>query len=289
MDVVPCLIGQVPLEPSRPTYPGFVAEDAGNRPSNTPVAVTTDDLVGELARLRTEVEALRSENERLRRFVPADISGVAAAHQQIWSPSLFGPEPSPATLPPITAASPLAERLGLLRSLFRPREDVYAHRWEGRNGRTGWSPVYKGGFAGRRAPKPEYLPLTDDALAAHVEGQLVIGIYPLLQGDRTGFVAVDFDKGSWALDALAYVDAAQQAGVPTALEVSRSGRGTGFDCPNGGHPGGGTLRGPPPDPAGSAATRDRPERPRADADGGHLRIAGVDAGRSQAPRQPPQS
>ena len=52
-----------------------------------------------------------------------------------------------------------------------------------------------------------------------------MGIYPLLRGDRCALLACDFDKGTWALDALAYLDACHANGVPAALERSRSGNG----------------------------------------------------------------
>src|SRR5690606_37499403 len=52
-----------------------------------------------------------------------------------------------------------------------------------------------------------------------------IGIYPLLRGDTCALLACDFDDGSWALDALAFLDECHSAGVPAVLERSRSGDG----------------------------------------------------------------
>jgi len=51
------------------------------------------------------------------------------------------------------------------------------------------------------------------------------GVYPLLEDETTWFLAADFDEGSWQEDARAYLAACQDAGVPAALERSRSGRG----------------------------------------------------------------
>jgi len=73
--------------------------------------------------------------------------------------------------------------------------------------------------------KKEYLPLTDEVLARHLRGEATIGIYPLLPGDTCTLLACDFDQGTWALDALAYLDACHRAEVPAALERSRSGNG----------------------------------------------------------------
>jgi hypothetical protein len=115
--------------------------------------------------------------------------------------------------------------VALLRSLFGARSEVYAARWEsGSTGKTGWSPATRGGWSKRRSAK-DYLPLTDDVFAAHLRGESTIGIYPLLHGDTCALLACDFDKGTWALDALAYLDACHANGVPAVLERSRSGNG----------------------------------------------------------------
>ena len=52
-----------------------------------------------------------------------------------------------------------------------------------------------------------------------------MGVYPLLPGDRCALLVCDFDTGTWALDALAYLDACHANGVPAVLERSRSGDG----------------------------------------------------------------
>jgi hypothetical protein len=49
------------------------------------------------------------------------------------------------------------------------------------------------------------------------------GDYPLLPGDVCTLLACDFDKGTWLLDALAYLDACHANEVPAVLERSRSG------------------------------------------------------------------
>ena len=67
--------------------------------------------------------------------------------------------------------------------------------------------------------------LTADVFASHLRGTRPSGIYPLLRGDTCALLACDFDKGRWALDALAYLDACHANGVPAALECSRSGNG----------------------------------------------------------------
>jgi hypothetical protein len=62
-------------------------------------------------------------------------------------------------------------------------------------------------------------------LAAHLSGQMHIGLYPLLDGDRCWWLAADFDGPEAMFDALMYLKAARALQVPAALEVSRSGTG----------------------------------------------------------------
>jgi hypothetical protein len=71
----------------------------------------------------------------------------------------------------------------------------------------------------------DYLPLTTDVLAAHLKGEVHVGLYPLLDGDRCWWLAADFDGQDALVDALMYVKAGRAFQVPVALEVSRSGVG----------------------------------------------------------------
>jgi len=172
----------------------------------------------ELART---VDELRVENARLRGLLGLD-SRAGDGHRHAWAPTLLA---APAERPVVDASSGEAEKVALLWSLFGARSDVYATRWENTStGKAGWSPAVRGGWSKRRSPK-DHLPLTDDVLLAHVRGEQTVGIYPLLPGDRCTLLACDFDKGTWALDALAYLDACHANGVPAVLERSRSGDG----------------------------------------------------------------
>jgi superfamily II DNA or RNA helicase len=172
--------------------------------------------------LLAEIEELRAEVARLR-----DLLGLAERtgdeHQRSWAPTLFaGANPTRE----VTQASPSAEKLELFRSLFGARSDVYAQRWENQNsGKSGWSPAVRGGWSNKTRKAKDYLPLTDDVFASHLRGDTTIGIYPLLPGDTCALLACDFDDGSWALDALAFLDECHTAGVPAVLERSRSGDG----------------------------------------------------------------
>jgi superfamily II DNA or RNA helicase len=171
--------------------------------------------------LLREVEALRVENARLRGLLGLD-RRPREGHADAWAPTLLT---DPAEQPVVDDSSAWEDKLGLVRSLFGARSDVYAHRWESvSSGKSGWSPATKGRWSKGRPPR-DHLPLTDEVFAAHLRGEQAIGIYPLLRGDTCTLLVCDFDKGTWALDALAYLDACHRNGVPAALERSRSGNG----------------------------------------------------------------
>ena len=128
------------------------------------------------------------------------------------------------------------EKITLFRGLFRGREDIYAVRWEGRGGKSGYSPAGVMDWRAIHAARPEerkrvarktrmLLPLTPDAIRKHLTGKQTIGIYPLLPDETCWFLALDFDKKSWMADAAAFLETCRQFRVPAVVERSRSGNG----------------------------------------------------------------
>lgn len=177
-------------------------------------AAGPDDLMAELRRLR-------AENARLRSMLGLD-ERQPDGHAVAWSPMLV---PEAPTSPAVDRHSSNDAKVALLASLFGARSDVYAIRWENAStGKSGWSPATRGGWARNRTAR-DCLPLTADVFASHLRGDTTIGIYPLLRGDTCALLVCDFDRGTWVLDALAYLDACHANGIPAALERSRSGNG----------------------------------------------------------------
>ncbi len=167
------------------------------------------------------VGKLERENARLRGLLGLD-ERPTDGHLTAWTPTLFS---HAAELVEIDDDSSEEEKVELLRALFGARSDVFAIRWENLStGKSGWVPAVRGGWS-RSKSRKEYLSLTDDVLLAHIRGDDTVGIYPLLPDDTCALLACDFDKGTWALDALAYLDACHANGVPVVLELSRSGHG----------------------------------------------------------------
>jgi len=182
--------------------------------------VTGPSKPDELAVALAEIESLRAENERLRGLL--GLTRDREAEPPVaWEPTLFAPA-VPAR-PAVDRRSSPSDKIGLFRSLFAGRDDV---RWQNdRSQKSGWSPAVVGGWANSKRPDREYEPLTDAVIERHLAGEVSAGLYPLLRNDCCRLLACDFDGGSWALDALAYLDACCQAGLPAVLERSRSGDG----------------------------------------------------------------
>jgi hypothetical protein len=173
-------------------------------------------LDNELSALRDEVSRLRAENDRLLRLL--DLTPQQARQPGPVQTGVFDGVPGP-----VNASSPASTKVAFFASLFDSRPDVYALRWENaRSGRAGWVPAVRGGWRkGVPAAERECLPLTDEVVTAHLSGELELGLYPLLDGDRCHWLAADFDGSNAMLDALAYLKAAREVGASAALEVSR--------------------------------------------------------------------
>jgi len=186
-------------------------------------------LKAELEKAIAECERLREENARLkRRDGQTPVTWASRAEQT------SAHNTNVRTSATVTANSPPELKVALFRSLFRGRDDVYALRWEGRGGRTGYSPAGirewdQAPSAGRGKKKSfrhsKLFPLSEEVIRDHLLGKQTIGLYPLLQDDTCWFVAVDFDKKTWESDACAFLKMCHEAGVPALLERSRSGNG----------------------------------------------------------------
>ena len=180
---------------------------------------TTD---ARLADALAECERLRQENYDLRKRLELPL--VESATQSTASTFEFN-----STVAVVTSKSSPDEKVKLFRSLFRGREDVYAARWEGRSGKTGYSPahrkIWSNSFQKRPDEPKEYFPLTDQVIHDHLTGKLTAGVYPLLSNETCWFLAADFDKTTWQDDVRAFLQTCADWNIPAVPERSRSGRG----------------------------------------------------------------
>ncbi|MGY4492794.1 TOTE conflict system archaeo-eukaryotic primase domain-containing protein [Pseudomonas sp. TE3610] len=136
---------------------------------------------------------------------------------------------------PSTQALDTDGKLALFRSLFKGRTDVYPLRWEGKTGKSGYTPACANEWRPGICEKPrikcgdcsrrQLLPVTDEVIYRHLAGTEVVGVYPLLGDDTCCFLAADFDEAEWRADAVAFVQSCEALDIPVALEISRSGNG----------------------------------------------------------------
>jgi superfamily II DNA or RNA helicase len=130
-----------------------------------------------------------------------------------------------------------ADKVGLFRSLFRGRLDVFPTRFVSKKtGKPGYAPacankwepglclLKSGGKCGDCANQA-FIPIDDQVVTDHLKGRHVIGCYPLLEDETCWFLAVDFDKNSWKEDVKAFAETSRSLSVPVAIERSRSGDG----------------------------------------------------------------
>ncbi len=177
-----------------------------------------------------EARLAELDAERARLVVRIDV--LRTAETTPYAPAISVP---PA--PPVGVAVPItqAEKVALFAAMFRGRTDVYPRRWENaRAGKTGYSPhcarEWKPGCEKPRVKCGEclvkaFVPVTDRVFIDHLQGAIVAGVYPLVEGDRCPFVAVDFDGHGWQSDVAAFAETAAATGLPVAIERSRSGDG----------------------------------------------------------------
>jgi superfamily II DNA or RNA helicase len=181
--------------------------------------------MSELEEAFQEIQRLRLENSELKKRLGLPDAAVHESpvddSQETSLPSSLESEP----LPKADSHSSSQDKINLFRVLFKGREDVYPALWMNQStGKKGYSPACENPWVGKGKPK-QYLPLTDQVVQDHLSGKKTIGVYPLLKDNTCRFLACDFDKAGWELDALAYLQSCASYGIPAYLEKSRSGNG----------------------------------------------------------------
>ena len=200
-------------------------------------------MTAELEKALQEIERLRQENAQLRKKLGIKVSepksdygesgpssgepdSRAVETQEFGTHGGHGLSMSAASPPSVDSNFSSGEKIKLFRTLFRGREDVYAVFWfSERTGKKGYSPACEDPWSTRKGKAKRYLPLTDKVILSHLTGEQIVGVYPLLKDDTCWFLACDFDKEGWMLDALAFLNICKDYGVPAYLERSRSGNG----------------------------------------------------------------
>mgnify|MGYP001584719432 CR=1 FL=1 len=181
--------------------------------------MTPSDDTNSLKEALTECARLREENRRLKALLGTQERG----------------NPLQSKTTAITNDSSADAKIAHFRSLFRGRADVYPVRWEGKNGKSGYSPACANEWDRALCRKAQvkcsdcenrkFFPVTDEVIQGHLKGSHTIGVYPMLRDETCWFLAVDFDKSAWREDAGAFLETCMELAVPAAIERSRSGNG----------------------------------------------------------------
>jgi len=182
---------------------------------------------GELAHLEARLAELDAERAALRVRI-AELRRPTAAQTTI---AVSIPAASVGAAPATADA-----KVALFASLFRGRPDVYPRLWTNqKKGTKGYSPACLNEWDRPLCQKPRvrcgecphqsWDPVSPGVILDHLQGQHVIGVYPLLRDERCHLLAIDFDKASWTDDVLAFAETCRAVGVPAAIERSRSGNG----------------------------------------------------------------
>jgi superfamily II DNA or RNA helicase len=127
------------------------------------------------------------------------------------------------------------DKINLFMSLFKGRSDVFAKRWQNKKGQSGYSPLCLNEWVPGVCNKPRikcskcdkklYSALNEAMIEKHLQGDMVIGIYPMCLDETCSFLAIDFDNKGWEKDISVIRDTCDQIGIPVAVERSRSGNG----------------------------------------------------------------
>lgn len=127
------------------------------------------------------------------------------------------------------------EKINLFMSLFKGRDDVYAKRWENKVGKGGYSPVCINEWKKWICKKPEvkcsqcenrqYASLDIKCIDNHLRGEVVLGIFPMLEDETCYFLAIDFDDEGWQKDVTAIIEVCEEKEISFGVERSRSGSG----------------------------------------------------------------
>ena len=141
----------------------------------------------------------------------------------------------PGLIPSISESLSPEQKISIFRSLFRGRTDIFANRWQNRQGRSGYSVACNNEWVQGVCQKPrvkcqdcnhrQFTELKDQVIYHHLAGQQVVGLYPLLHDNTCYFLAVDFDKGQWQDEVKAMSKACADFDIPHTIEISRSGNG----------------------------------------------------------------
>lgn len=177
--------------------------------------------------------------EYQRRTHAQELQRMESTHGGNGSKSVEGKRADASVSSSINARSAPERKIQLFRSLFRGRDDVYAHGFVSqKTGKVGYAPAAWNEWTtlpnGKRVPTPpnrrRCKPLTDQVLLDHftkrdIRMTNVVGLYPMSKESKVWFLAIDFDDAGWRDEITVTRRICEQHGLTPAMERSRSGDG----------------------------------------------------------------
>lgn len=136
-------------------------------------------------------------------------------------------EPEEKPKPAFNKYSPPAEKIRLYMSLFKGREDVFAHKYfNKKQGKMVFGPVRSKSWE-RKPEDGEYAPFDERVVDHHLRGfdGMIAGVFPICLDDSCHFLAIDLDKGEWQRDAEVLREVCKDFEIPVSVERSQSGNG----------------------------------------------------------------
>jgi superfamily II DNA or RNA helicase len=197
------------------------------------------ELLGKYTVLLKEVKRLTKENSRLRAQLELTASEPPGKTPEV----IKSVEKTPCGESTIHNFKSIVDnssdsyaKIHCFMSLFKGRSDVFAKRWENKKkGTSGYSPVclnqWEAGVCGKpkiscsKCENKNYAPLDENAIENHLRGNVVVGVYPMLQDETCHFLAVDFDEADWQSDITVFRNICIELTIPVSVERSRSGKG----------------------------------------------------------------
>ncbi len=216
-------------------------------------------LLNKYQSLLIENDKLKAENKKLKAQLKIrnPSSGVASTTEmpaaviaddkgEISSKNLFDIPTQSKHIFAINQKSKSNEKIKLFASLFKGRDDVYAKRWQNKEGKSGYAPAcfnewktglcYKPKIKCSECINKSFEILNEKVIEEHLKGNIVAGIYPMQLDETCYFLAIDFDddglpadrsirQTGWNKDISVLRDVCTELDIPFAVERSRSGNG----------------------------------------------------------------
>lgn len=187
-----------------------------------------ETIIKFIIKIKARIEEIDTERRKLAddlEYIQRELSLFDNAHQ-IDKPDILA----------TNYIHPSLENVSLFRQLFKGREDVYPKLWVSKdNERHGYSPVCKNEWKKGVCRKPVikcskcdgrlFAIVDNSVIQKHLNGEITIGVYPLLPDETCHFLAIDFDKHHWQDDVAAFIKTCRDNNIPASIERSRSGNG----------------------------------------------------------------